>query len=149
MLLKHNYLDGWLQTYIVDLRERRLPDYADMCATCSDSFTRNAFDRFIGGTCRAQSADLATWRVRLCVSPRSCIRCLHHQSSPRTQFTKGRLVTMATADIWQALRRCGETFSGEESTSLATLIIAASNTQHEMRTCTHTHGRTAGYLSRC
>lgn len=63
MLLKHNYLDGWLQTYIVDLRERRLPDYADMCATCSDTFTRNAFDRFIGGTCRAQSADLATWPV--------------------------------------------------------------------------------------
>jgi hypothetical protein len=31
MLLKHNYLDGWLQTYIVDLKERRLPEYADMC----------------------------------------------------------------------------------------------------------------------
>ena len=32
MLLKHNYLDGWLQTYIVDLQERRLPEYADMYA---------------------------------------------------------------------------------------------------------------------
>eukprot|EP01046_Picozoa_sp_COSAG06_P008188 COSAG06_NODE_411_length_16063_cov_12.216738_13_plen_149_part_00 len=141
MLLKHNYLDGWLQTYIVDLRERRLPDYADMCATCSDTFTRNAFDSFIGGTCRAQSADLATWPVRwVCyVSPRFCDRCLHHQSSPRTQFTKGRLVTMATADIWQALRRCGETFSGEESTSLATLILSLRATRNTRCGHAHTH----------
>ena len=61
MLLKHNYLDGWLQTYIVDLRERRLPEFADMC--------------------------------------------LHHQSSPRTQFTRGRFCTIATSDIWMALRK--------------------------------------------
>lgn len=69
MLLKHNYLDGWLQTYIVDLRQRRLPEFNDMC--------------------------------------------LHHQSSPRTQFTKGRFCTIATVDIWMALRKVGEAFPSE------------------------------------
>ena len=59
MLLKHNYLDGWLQTYIVDLRERRLLDYTDMCATCSNTFARNAFASLIVGTCQAQCADLS------------------------------------------------------------------------------------------
>lgn len=33
MLLKHNYLDGWLQTYIVDLQERQLSEFADMYAS--------------------------------------------------------------------------------------------------------------------
>ena len=109
MLLKHNYLDGWLQTYIVDLEERRLPEYADMCVigmlhrAITHAMT-NAKSKFRGRSCTK------------CLPGRARRRCLHHQSSPRTLFTKGRLVTIATTDIWQALRRCGEIFSGEEST---------------------------------
>lgn len=56
MLLKHNYLDGWLQTYIVDLEERRLPEYADMCVigmlhrAITHAMT-NAKSKFRGRSC--------------------------------------------------------------------------------------------------
>ena len=40
--------------------------------------------------------------------------CAHHQSSPRSMFTKGRFCTIATADIWAAVMQCGQHFSGED-----------------------------------
>ena len=40
--------------------------------------------------------------------------CAHHQSSPRSMFTKGRFCTIATADIWAAVMQCGQHLSGED-----------------------------------
>ena len=40
--------------------------------------------------------------------------CAHHQSSPRSMFTKGRFCTIATSDIWAAVMQCGQHLSGED-----------------------------------